>query len=102
MLLQSTNQLLEDINKLGMPEILVNHHGFMVRVKPMHGSMAHGAIVFQGQGFVSHISLLGDVVLVDKHRPDNYIIDCERCYGVKQAETGDQVAEIFWPSKKEK
>ncbi|MEW6663036.1 MAG: hypothetical protein ACOY9Y_02250 [Bacillota bacterium] len=101
MRLQNANRLLDDIKKLGMPEIFIYYHGFMVRITPEHHVVENGSLVFQGQNFVMRISLLGDTVLVEKTKPDNYIIECEKCYGVQQAKTGMGMTEVFWPKGRE-
>lgn len=94
------NTLIDACDAFGLPTILVQHHGFLLKVEPDDVSNQGGNTVFLLDGEpVCHVSRLDDIALLRKRRPDNYIVECEICYSLLQAETGERICEMFWPKK---
>ncbi|MHB1418874.1 MAG: hypothetical protein ACYCX4_04690 [Bacillota bacterium] len=89
-------RLIEDIKELGMPVILINNFGFVVRIDPTTLNIEDHDILYTSNDVIVRISTNGQVELQSKHRPDNYIIECKRCYNLRQIRTDEVLAEIFW------
>ncbi len=95
--------LINDCDVLGLPVILVQSFGFMLKVQPddhKAGEFGH-KFLLDGEP-ICHVSTLGDVELVEKTRPNNYIVKCAGCYGLVQVETGKHLCSFFWPKQHEK
>lgn len=76
---------------IGLPTILVQYHGFWLKIEPDRQDINEFGIVFYLAGQpVCSISKLGDVELVEKVQP-------EKCYDLVQVRTGERLCEIFWP-----
>ena len=91
-------KLLHNLEKLGCPQIFVYCFGFQISLIPDIYQITDGELVFNLAGqTVCKISLLGDVFLKQKIRPDNLIIKCYECYGVYQRDTVEHVCDIVWP-----
>lgn len=102
----SIQQLINDCEVFGMPVILVHHHGFHLRVVPDDYRPSEFGYRFlvkdQTDDFelkvACEVSALGDVELIAKWRPDNYIVECKQCYDLVQVETGAKLCSFFWPA----
>lgn len=99
-------QLINDCDTLGMPTILVQYDGFLLRIYPDDCKKTTFGYRFFVAGdrpinnqVACEVSALGDVELIAKLRPDNYILKCEKCYDLVQAETGAHLCSFFWPKK---
>lgn len=99
--------LINDCDTLGMPVILVQYHGFHLRVVPDAWEKSEFGYRFVAgdppiNQVACEVSALGDVELIKKNRPDNYIVECERCYDLVQVETGAHLCSFFWPAAEER
>ena len=95
--------LLSDIESLGQPYILVQMHGFLFKVKPDVCEQQEFDIVFFQTRRVDRplaepicrITML-DLVIKEKIRPDNLIVQCEKCYGLYNG-AGEVYCTLYWP-----
>ena len=96
-------KLLSDIESLSQPFILVQMHGFLFKVKPDVCEHQEFDIVFfqirraDKPLAVCRISML-DLVIKEKIRPDNLIVQCKKCYGVYNG-AGEVYCTLYWPEK---
>ena len=87
--------LLIDIENLGQPYILVQMHGFLFKVKPDDFRQQEFELVFfLNKQSVCRLTIL-DLIIREKTRPDNYLVECEKCYGLYN-ERGEIYCTMFW------
>lgn len=79
-----------------MPNILVQTQGFLFDVKPDSYTQRKSDIVFYLAGqLVCIISMHDSMVLKEKYRPDNLLVKCEKCYGLRN-EYEDYCCTFYW------
>ena len=96
-------KLLSDIESLSQPYILVQMHGFLFKVMPDVCKQQEFDIVFfqirrEGKLLaepICRITML-DLVIKEKIRPDNLIVQCKKCYGLYNG-AGEVYCTLYWP-----
>jgi hypothetical protein len=96
-----TEQLIEDIKRLGYPQIIDYYHGGRIHMAAdSHKVSEFGIKLFAGNSecFISILS----AYLLEKDRPDNVVARCRRCYEVMEYEVmekeiGKSMFTLYWP-----
>ena len=92
---KNRRRLLETIEKLGLPRIIMQKHGFCIKVSPKNYSFVGEEIIFRtAEGINSDANVqigLADVVLEN----DNLMTKCKKCYSIRNS-TGEKVCEMYW------
>lgn len=94
------SKLIKDVNNLGLPLILVQRTGFLLKVMPDSFQFQEADVVFTLKGqHVCRVCTLEEYLLVEKIRPANYLVKCEKCYQLVIKETDSLVCYFVWPKR---
>ena len=92
------SELINNYDVYGLPTILIWYHGFLLKIKPDNISDREFNTVFWlDEEPVCYVSKRGDVELIEKIQPANYLVKCKKCYSLIQTKTGACLCELFWP-----
>ncbi|MCL0081288.1 hypothetical protein M1N64_03560 [Peptococcaceae bacterium] len=96
-------RLLETIEKLGLPKIIMQKHGLCIKVSPKNYSFVGDEIIFRiAEGINSDANVqigLADVVFKNTSKPDNLVMNRQKGYSVCNNNTRDEICELYWKKK---
>ena len=100
--IKMSQDLLGDIKDLGLPFVHRYNFGFHYIIKPAAFEYDEvGDQVELNLGDSGKITLaFGEMYLLEARRPSNLVIECTKCYNIRQSGTDEHLGFLYWPKHK--